>query len=707
MNEQFIEYTEKMFSSTHFETIKLDVIIYIKNLKIIWMNLNMNTENTNNSNKTSNITPLNLQFIKNSLLETPRIHLFVSPESHVYENLNLVKKENLFSRKNIIEAKSIEEIEYVFTKNMLTEFDLCLFLDKNYKNKQQGNGKCLAITYNDFLHKCFSLNKNSGIDKFIQTENDRFTRVLANQEKLQEKFIYANYDENDWMSNFTVLEQSNLYNDIEQKAQHIIKKYNLNAVYFIDNPQPASNSEKNANEILNRLNHIEKAIDLFMGKIGIKTEFFGFNGTISLGVEPLETHASFDASNNTISLPVLSDYKEKSENTYLLHTSSSVLHEWMHAIDFNVVNNIYNLKQEAHTNKKPNISRKNKLLFSAEQSEPFFIPSDEPQLYHSYFSIRDTVESFLTNNEQQNREQRNQEIIKSFIAATISDNWIEGKTIEQQEILTSEKAFISLRNSIFGNSKNLKSENFISFIKENNISLSSNEEHTLHHLISHPQFKLKMKNIIKESENLFNKSGNEYLKNSKMADLSANEKTYNEVKGTQNQEFYKISRIHKKSNQDLNSGIETGPFVYYDTMNYFQNPSEMFARYFEKNVFPFLNSNLNQKAKEKKRKIYPNFVDTDFAVKKDVILASVFGLEALAPVKTISSKVTKTQLNFNEVVKSTALTYEVNTANTVDNKEFLSKHINPSAEFKNLVKKHRFFIEEQAKTITTQSKVKP
>lgn len=670
------------------------------------MDLKMKTKSTNN--KKYNLKSLQLQFLKHKLLNAPKMHVFISPSSHIYEKLNSLKKLNLIHRKDIITANKFNQLNTTFDYSIISELSFCLDCHKKYNNKlEKETGRSIAINYTEFLEDYFSIDNNN-TSQYVKIESEKFLKdfnkdTSLDNTKIQEKFPYADYEENDWISNYSVLEQSTLYNTIENKAQELIKKYNLNSINIVLEPQPLSNLEKQAQEILDRLIHIDKAIDIFMGRAGIKTEYFGFNERLSISIKPIDFHASFDSSSNTIALPVVSDYKDKSENYYMLSTASSILHEWVHAIDFNSVKNIYDFKEEASTSKKPNINNRNNHIYTSEQKESFFLPSSETQLYHSYFAIRDTIEGFITNeNEHPNREQRNQEIIKSFIYAALPEKWLENKTNEQQEIILSEKAFISLRNSIVGNFKNTKNDNFISFIKENNIPLSTNEEHILIRLIQHPQFQVKMKSIINNSESLYNKSGNEYLRNSKTADSTANEKIFNKAKEAKDYELAKISKTHRKSNNDLDGAIEEAPFIDFDSMNYFQNPAEMLARYFEKNMFPHINSNTSKESIAKQRKIYPSFVDKEFSVKKDVIFASIFGIDALSPVQKISEKITKSQISFNEIVKTAPITYEHN----ISNKEFFSKHLNPSSEFKNLVKNHRALIEQQNKT-TTQSIMKP
>lgn len=463
------------------------------------------------------------------------------------------------------------------------------------------------------------------------------------------------------------------------KISEVIQKFQLSSI------QKEASSALTFDGFFQAINQLDcSVIDVFK-KMGLKKECFGLDNKISISFTlDEENYASFNPDFWGIELSdglVMDKIPSRLNKTIF----SSILHEWIHAIDYKTITEILFLKYKSPNNEKPNIIEYDH--FASEQSRPFYIPFKATEQAQQYFHIRDVIEGFLCHQnapDYESRTARNKRIIETFYKKNFHEEWLNSKTRTEQNILLSEKAFMAFRNTILTFGKKFKDNNFIQDMQQMGCSFSIAEEKVFNNIFSNKQSRLILKALIKDNESLLNKKGGMYLKIAKNADVHSNEIIVHNISYIHEHEAYPTvvpTGIHNKFNKNIHDYMEpTHDLDDEYSLNYYQNPSEMLSRYFERHIYPVFNITQDiSKMFFGSTGRMPLFSDKQFQIKKDVLFASIFGISSLAPRNHEESYLTQEAKNF--------------LSNLEEQKDCTQEHLNPSQALHNNVMQYRECLE--------------
>lgn len=378
--------------------------------------------------------------------------------------------------------------------------------------------------------------------------------------------------------------------EIEKVANEIIKKYNLNHINL-------SNIKESKH--LKYLKDLDSGLEKVCTSMGVTTDVIGINGTVGFSSSP-HSEAFFLSEKNSIT------------TGGLMHTSSTLLHEWVHSLDYYVGNSISPGK------------------FASNIEEAVHI--EDSNMYKSFMSIKLlTQEIFNSSNSLDYIEPIKKGLItegtsKFFSELLGYDFYALPEKIKNS--LHSQHSFDLVNNYLVNPSLESNQTKLLEFITAQNIQSA-----VITDKIQNPSPEITSLKAYFDgvNQNLFNNPSLYHI-SSKLSRFGL--KLDNFITGV----FQKGIDLFKKDVVAKTQGNS------HDN-DYFIQPIEMVARYFESQVFPN-NSKLNN--------IigiiggvcaYKLTKDSSFERNKDQIIEHVFGKDKI--LKNISG--IRTNINDNEL----------------------------------------------------------
>lgn len=160
------------------------------------------------------------------------------------------------------------------------------------------------------------------------------------------------------------------YQEIEDLSKSMIQKYNLNHLHL---------SDIKPHKVLNFLKTLDKNLQNVCDSLGVTTDIIGIHGKVGFTASP-HTEAFFSSQKNTITLGGI------------MNDSSTALHEWIHALDFEVGSSIVPHQYASNISKSVHVDNSNlykafkgikdltQEIFSSESSIPLIEPAKQALL---------------------------------------------------------------------------------------------------------------------------------------------------------------------------------------------------------------------------------------------------------------------------------------------------------------------------------------
>lgn len=409
---------------------------------------------------------------------------------------------------------------------------------------------------------------------------------VQNKEKMYDNKENSNFFEktSDAIKNIFGVTQEKIKEDLNddtlKRGSELIHKFNLS---YIDLSACSSNKK-----CLDFLNKFDSNASIAFEKMGVLPEVFGMHKTISLS-NNTTNQAFCSSSNKEISL----DLNQTS--------SSTIIHEWVHALD--------NYVCQTSTSVNGHVSSR----------EDIYFQDDQFPITKAYKEIRNLTQSLFNKNpeaiENLKKNIVNQNTAK-FYSIIIGDDWYTLPE-EKRNHLMSEKSISKINNFM---SMNQDSQGYAYTEKDltDQIKIAVNN-------FDEKVFVGKRKEIDIEIKPYFESVNKNFIENKSLYYIGcqvSNKICAVPILFVES----KIDKVKKWMNiEDKQVPTNFG-------INYFSDPAEMLARYFESQVFPKFAKIANFLALAP---IYKVTKDKNFEPYKDKIIENVFGKDKI--LKNIAS----------------------------------------------------------------------
>lgn len=370
------------------------------------------------------------------------------------------------------------------------------------------------------------------------------------------------------------------FKEISIIASAIIKKYNLKSL-------DVSNIKQQ--NIKKYIINIDKSLDNLCESLGVTPDVIGLHGSISFAATSYSFDAYFQPMTNTI----------VTGNAMI--DSSTLLHEWIHAIDFDIGNKI----------------QKYKFASQIESS----VVIDDSKLYEAFKNIKELTQEIFSSSNQVKinssiKKELMQEGCSNFFKLLLSvDFYFLPETTIQS--FNSENALKLVNNYLVDAHNEKNQDRLIDFLIEKDICFTD-----VIQKIKNPDEDLK------SSKSFFDLANLNTLGEKSFYYLSSHFSRHSTNMNETIEKFFKKAIMFLDLNKEkiLNLNIRD---------DYLIQPTEMLARYFESQTFPKKYMIYNIVSCITGLNIYKIGKDKNFVIYKDNIIENICGKDKI--IKNISA----------------------------------------------------------------------
>lgn len=497
-------------------------------------------------------------------------------------SLNMIYPETLsVSQKNVLafQENLQEKLIIINEANTLEDFKHNLhglhFTFLNTWDLIKGN----PTPEKSLMEAYYSTSKINHIHEWLEQEQQLFKDKVTLQ-----FFTKAATTFNTFFNKITANDSSESFSnmELEELSKMILKKYNLASINLSD-------AKSNEDAFL-FLQEFDTKATICFDKLGVKPEVFGIHKTISLNMgSAFGSNGLFNPNTSSISLSTFSI------------KSKTILHEWIHALDYHV--------HFQHTG----------YLKGTSENEFSYVDNNTP-ISQAYKTIRNlTQQIFNKNTDDINKikEEKLQDGASKFWAVALGESWYGFSNDSQNKLLSTDTVrkinnFLAIQNKetshdLFSSLENLKETNIVT--PEVAFNTIMNNKEIVKSYIK-PLFDSINHNLV--SDKSF------YYLSSHISNASIIANSY-------------IGKGVRKTQQLLGFQIEA-PLNNSEDNDYYTQPTEMLARYFEGQVFPVAATISGMLSFSMPYKITK---DQNFEENKNNLISHVFSKEHI--LKNISS----------------------------------------------------------------------
>lgn len=424
----------------------------------------------------------------------------------------------------------------------------------------------------DKLYQYYFKSNINNIDNWYDLESANYS----------DKASHGFFSKFDFGNNKDYRKETLLLNEeMIEKAHSIINKYNLTGIDLTD--------AKSSQEAITYLNKIDKSFTDVCKNLAIKPEAIGLNRTIGLTYTS-QRKAEYNAATKDITTTIAST------------VSSTMLHEWIHAFDNHVAYQVTGFQHEFVSNQEKTVAI-----------------NDTP-INQAYHSLRKLTSRLFNANEKEVIDKMQEQMYLGsckFLSLVIGDEWYGYGAKERQALLTPEtmKAINNYMSEYIRYDKYVDIENshlstLIQTLTKTQLitesELRKNLEKQYNNLEQDvvPYFEKMNKNILGKTSFYYNTSNFSSWQTSTSRFIV---NTINRIKSLTHQ------TIHENKGNTLEK-------------DYFIQPVEMLARYFESQIYPIQN---NLTYLMTFAAPYKLSLDKDFTEIKDKLISLALGADML------------------------------------------------------------------------------
>jgi hypothetical protein len=497
-----------------------------------------------------------LEFIKHEFLKDANPFSIFKGDSEVNRAANIFQYQFGNYIEKIKEATSIDEVKDYVQKSRID------FLEQwKVAINEEGTPYSPAKAY--LQQAFFSFNLNTP-EKWFESVSERF------QQKTKANFFEKIKDGLNFIQN--KLSNSNEPYDKEEILQYshsLIQKYNLASIDL---------SGIKPNKAMDFLKTLDKNAQHVCDNLGVTTDVLGIHGTLSFVPEKRQ-EAFFRSERNSIHLG------------FGMKDSSTILHEWVHALDYHIGNKII-----------PG-------SFATDIENSVFI--DDSDTYKAFKDIKSLSQEIFSSNPQV-VDIVKQELFKEGTAKFWNDflgddSYLLPNNIREK--LQSKESFTLINNFLSQPNNKESQSNLINFIQQNGLSsperinFINNPDSDSPIFQSKPFFDNVNKNII------------------------TNKSAYYLISNLSNFTSKWTNIISEKIIDLFSSSTATASNV--TSSDYLTQPVEMIARYFESQVFNKKANLVNASTVPLGIVMYKITKDDSFEDNKNKIISTVFGKDKI------------------------------------------------------------------------------